>query len=120
MATVTIKNKDGSINKKETARLKRNARLLETMVKKDMFGNVRGKRITEIPRDAILTGARKLMSIIPGSVGKEGKTQLQLERVSKQISKKLKGKSFNITNKAKGGKVGLGSSLVASLYKGVK
>ena len=100
MATITIKNKDGSVNKKETARLKRNANMLEDMIKKDFMGNIRKKRITEIPRDAVLQGARKLMSIMPGSVGEEGKKQLMLKRIANQVMKS------RLQNKASGGRIG--------------
>ena len=100
MATITIKNKDGSVNKKETARLKRNANMLEDMIKKDFMGNIRKKRITEIPRDAVLQGARKLMSIMPGSVGEEGKKQLMLKRIANQVMKS------RLQNKASGGRPG--------------
>jgi hypothetical protein len=109
MATVTIKNKDGTVNKEETSRLKRNASMLETMIKRDFMGKIRKKRITEIPRDAILQGARKLMSIMPGSIGEEGKRQLMLKRISKKVMKHKLNKNNStggkVIKKAGGGKI---------------
>jgi|10_taG_2_1085330.scaffolds.fasta_scaffold166743_2 hypothetical protein len=92
MAKITVKNKDGTINKKETARLKRNAKLMELERKKDMSGKTRKQRITEIPRDAIIKGTRKIMSIMPGEVGREGKKQLRLNRMAKEVDKQIRRK----------------------------
>ena len=113
---IEVKNKDGTINKKETARLKENARLLELERKKDMSGKPRKKRITEIPRDAIIQGTRKIMSIMPGAVGREGEKQLMLNRMAKEVDRQ------KMTNKNMGGKVykvdNSGQQLVAKQYGG--
>ena len=116
MAVITVKNKDGTVNKKETARVKENARLMELERKKDMFGKTRKKRITEIPRDAIIQGTRKIMSIIPGAVGRAGKKQLMLNRMAKEVDKQKK------TKKNMGSKVykvdNSGQQMVAKQYGG--
>ena len=99
MADITVKNKDGTIDKKETARLKKNANMLRNMIKTDFMGNVRGQRITEIPRDAIIAGARQLLAAAGSN---QSQTELQLKRVAKQIQKKYAGKPKPL---ASGGKV---------------
>ena len=114
--SITVKNKDGTVNKKETARVKENARLMELERKKDMFGKTIKKRITEIPRDAIIQGTRKIMSIIPGAVGRAGKKQLMLNRMAKEVDKQKK------TKKNMGSKVykvdNSGQQMVAKQYGG--
>jgi hypothetical protein len=90
MADFTVKNKDGTVNKKETARLKYNATILKRLIKTDFMGNVRDQRISEIPRDAILAGARQVMAI-GGS--EHAQTELQMKRIAKKIQKKYLGKS---------------------------
>jgi hypothetical protein len=97
--SVIIKNKDGTINKKETARLKKNARLMENERKKDMFGNTRKPRIGDIPTDALFRGVRKVMSIMPGAVGRIGKRDLMLNRIAKEVDK------HNLEKKFKGGRL---------------
>ena len=108
MAKITVKNKDGTVNKKETARVKENARLMELERKKDMSGKTRKKRITEIPRDAIIQGTRKVMSKMPGAVGRAGKKQLMLKRMAKELDKKTMEKKMyggKVTKRPMGGKV---------------
>ena len=46
MTDFTVKNKDGTVDKKETARLKANAARLKTMVKTNMHGDVRKQRVS--------------------------------------------------------------------------
>lgn len=99
MADITVKNKDGTIDKKETARLKKNANMLKDMIKTDFMGNVREQRITEIPRDAIIAGARQLLAT---AGGKRSQTELQMKRIAKKIQKKYAGKPKPL---ASGGKV---------------
>jgi|TARA_R110000764_G_scaffold96081_1_gene180090 hypothetical protein len=89
MVDFTVKNKDGTVDKDETARLKANAARLKTMVKTNMHGDVRKQRVSEIPGDLIMQGARKLMSVMPGKVGEEGKQQLLMKKIANQIQKKL-------------------------------
>ena len=91
MADFTVKNKDGTVNKKETSRLKYNAHRLKEMVRRktDMFGRVRGPRLIDIPKDAILAGARQLLAI-GGAKGSQ--TELQMKRIAKKIQKKYLGK----------------------------
>mgnify|MGYP003649946845 CR=1 FL=1 len=108
MTDFTVKNKDGTVDKKETARLKANAARLKTMVKTNMHGDVRKQRVSEIPGDLIMQGARKLMSVMPGKVGEEGKQQLLMKKIANQIQKKLagSGKPGSTPNPlASGGKV---------------
>ena len=104
MPNFKVKNKDGTVNKKETARVKENARLMELERKKDMSGKTRKKRITEIPRDAIIQGTRKVMSKMPGAVGRAGKKQLMLKRMAKELDKKTMEKK-TMEKKMYGGKV---------------
>ena len=125
MAKITVKNKDGTVNKKETERIKKNTKLMKLERKKDMFGNTRKKRMTEIPRDAIITGVRKVMSLMPGSIGKEGKNQLMLNRIAKEVDKQtMKKKMYGgkVHKKPMGGKVykvdNSGQNLVQKMYGG--
>tara|TARA_R110002033_G_C3729741_1_gene223850 strand:+ start:199 stop:546 length:348 start_codon:yes stop_codon:yes gene_type:complete len=89
MGDFTVKDKDGKVNKEETARLKYNAATLKRLIKTDFMGNVRDQRISEIPRDAILAGARQAMAI-GGS--EHAQTELQMKRIAKKIQKKYLGK----------------------------
>ena len=110
MTDFTVKNKDGTVDKKETARLKYNAARLKDMVAKktDMFGKVRAPRLIDIPKEAILAGARQLLA---GAGAKQSQTELQLKRIAKQIQKKYLGKFPPVDTtsapkkKASGGKV---------------
>tara|TARA_R110002012_G_scaffold300742_1_gene500699 strand:- start:14 stop:370 length:357 start_codon:yes stop_codon:yes gene_type:complete len=108
---IEVKNADGTVNKKETARIKENTRRMENERKTDMFGKSRKKRITEVPRDALIKGVRNVMSVIPGQVGKRGKEDLMLNRMAKEVDKNY------LEEKSKGGSLS-GSKLVASFYKG--
>jgi len=125
MAKITVKNKDGTVNKKETERIKKNTKLMKLERKKDMFGNTRKKRMTEIPRDSIITGVRKVMSLMPGSIGKEGKNQLMLNRIAKEVDKQtMKKKMYGgkVTKRPMGGKVykvdNSGQMMVQRMYGG--
>ena len=104
MADFTVKNKDGTVDKKETSRLKSNAALLKEMVrtKTDMFGKVRGPRISEIPLEAFIAGARQLLAI---GGAKRSQTELQMKRIVKKIQKKYLGKPPPFEVYAHGGKV---------------
>ena len=87
-----VKNKDGTIDKEETARLKKNARLMELERTKDMWA--KGPPLT-------------------GEVGRIGKRDLMLNRMAKEVDKHY------LEKKSKGGSLS-GSKLVASFYKGGK
>ena len=77
---------------------------MELERKKDMFGKPRKKRITEIPRDAVIKTVRKVMSKMPGKIGDQGKKQLALNRMAKEIDKKTMEKK-SMQKKMYGGKV---------------
>ena len=104
MTDFKVKNKDGTINKEEKARIKKNTKLMELERKKDMFGKPRKKRITEIPRDAVIKTVRKVMSKMSGKIGDQGKKQLALNRMAKEIDKKTMEKK-SMQKKMYGGKV---------------
>ena len=104
MTDFKVKNKDGTINKEEKARIKKNTKLMELERKKDMFGKPRKKRITEIPRDAVIKTVRKVMSKMPGKIGDQGKKQLALNRMAKELDKKTMEKK-SMQKKMYGGKV---------------
>ena len=112
-AKITVKNKDGTIDKKETARVKENARLMELERTKDMFGNSKKPNISQQIADPFKKGVRKVMSVMPGAVGRIGKRDLMLNRMAKEVDKHY------LEKKSKGGSLS-GSKLVASFYKGGK
>ena len=112
---IIVKNKDGTVNKKETARVKYNNEWLKSEIKRDMFG--RAKKNQTGLKDLALKGFRKVMSVVPGTIGKEGKRQMQIKRIADKVAKYERA-----TKKNMGGKVykvnNSGQQLVAKQYGG--
>ena len=112
---IIVKNKDGTVNKKETARVKYNNEWLKSEIKRDMFG--RAKKNQTGLKDLALKGFRKVMSVVPGTIGKEGKRQMQIKRIADKVAKYERAKK-----KSMGGKVykvdNSGQQMVAKQYGG--